>query len=135
LWAVHGGLTEVPAPPPPGRVAVAVDPAVPDGYYGAIGYRVLGTAAVRVDMLERFAAELRKLAHHAPFALAAPVSSMLGLPPDRLAGVVIALGYAEKRDGAAVTYTPERRAKPQRRPHRSRDDASPFAALRKTLIA
>ncbi len=137
LWAVRGGLSEIPEPPPPGRVALLTDPAIPADYYEAIGYRVLGGAAVRADMLERFTAELRKLAHHAPFKLAGPCVSMLGLPADALSGVLAALGYtAQTEEGGAVTFRPERRARPAgRRPRHNDTDASPFAALRGVVSA
>jgi ATP-dependent RNA helicase SUPV3L1/SUV3 len=132
LWAIHAGLPPLPAPPP-GRVSVLVAADVPPGYYAAIGYRVMGMHAVRVDMVERFAAELRKLARLGPFAVPPPLVAMLGVPPEQSGGLLAALGY---RAGIGPTtgstvYTLERR-RPNRGKRRLREnDESPFAALRR----
>lgn len=64
LWRIdagrHGG--DVPAD---GRVSFPVDKRVPHAFYHAIGYRVVGDTAVRVDMIERFAADVRRLVRDA----------------------------------------------------------------------
>lgn len=133
LWAAAAGTT---APPPPGeRVTVVPRPGVPDAYYAAIGYRRLGPRAVRVDMLERFAAGLRKLARDSRHGFTVPpmLASLLGVTADDLAGVMVALGY-RRQDGdaaAAPSWLPPRRGprhpSPQKQQHRAE---SPFAVLR-----
>jgi ATP-dependent RNA helicase SUPV3L1/SUV3 len=133
LWGAAMGRV---APVPPGeRVAVVPVPGVPAAYYAAIGYRVLGPRAIRVDMLERFAAEVRKLARDAKdgFSLPPTLASLLGLGTDDLAGVLTALGYEKhERDGAVCWRWPRRRParhKPSPKKQQHRAD-SPFAVLR-----
>ena len=120
------------AAPPPGRATVALAEGVPHAFYEAIGFRVIGKAAVRADMLERFAAELRQLAHHSPFALPATLTSPLGLPAGALPELLTALGYRQTPEG---TYTPAKtgkaaRRQPQDRKPKSGSENSPFAVLR-----
>ncbi len=50
---------ELPALPPNGLTSFVADPAMPDGFYRVAGYRLSGTRAVRVDMLERLADLIR----------------------------------------------------------------------------
>ncbi|MGE5516394.1 MAG: helicase-related protein [Bacteroidota bacterium] len=133
LWAAAAGRA---APPPPGeRVAVVPLAEVPPDYYAAVGYAVLGPRAIRVDMLERFAAEARKLARDAKDGFVPPhtLPSLLGLGADDLAGVLTALGYEPHEvDGTTRWRHPRRRAtphKPAQRKQQHRAD-SPFAVLR-----
>lgn len=133
LWAARSGR---PAPEPPGgRVAVAVGADMPAEALDAMGYRVLGGWAVRADMLERFAAQVRALAREAPdgFPLPGELASILGLGPDAVAEVLEGLGFGRSdRDGRAV-FQPRRdhrQGRPRKpRSSRSRGD-SPFAVLR-----
>ncbi len=136
LWAAHAGRP--PAAPPGGRVAIAVDPAEPAAFYEAVGYRVLGTSAVRVDMLERFAAEARRLARESRaageegFALSPSLTTLLGLSPDEAGGVLAALGFERRDHENGVRFHPARRTSPagRRRPA-ERGSESPFAVLRR----
>ncbi|HTH15112.1 MAG TPA: helicase-related protein [Magnetospirillum sp.] len=128
LWAV---ANDRPAPQPLGeRVAVALDPAVPAGFYGAVGYRVVGLKAIRVDVLERFAAEARKLAREAKDGFTVPpgLFSLLGLGPEDGAQVLAALDYRRKGE---LWLAPKRHA-PRHKPRgdRHRHTDSPFAVLR-----
>lgn len=128
LWAASQGAA---APPPPGeKVAVKVDQ--PAAYYAAIGYVVVGGHAVRADMLERFAAELRVLARAAKdgFTLPGPLASLLGLGAEDMAAVMGALEYRPHQGG----WLPPRRKRQaargaDKRQHRA---DSPFAVLRRS---
>jgi ATP-dependent RNA helicase SUPV3L1/SUV3 len=126
LWAAHAGLP--PPPVPGGRVSVAV--AGPAGFYEAVGYRVLGAVAVRVDMLERFAAEARTQAraHQQGFAATGTLTAPLGLKPEDAAGVLAALGYRQVTVEERVLWRAGR--VPVVRRDRPRHD-SPFAVLRR----
>jgi len=122
LWAAHAGQA---APPSPGgRVSVAA--IGPAGFYDAVGYRVLGPVAVRVDMLERFAAQARTLAraHKDGFAAGGDLSAPLGLKADETAAMLEALGYRR----AGPLWKAARPPRPRRRPPPA---DSPFAVLRK----
>ncbi len=131
LWAAARGCA---APMPPGeRVSVAPAEGVPAEYYAAVGYRVVGPRAVRVDMLERFAAEIRKLARDAKdgFTVPPPLASMLGVGPEELAGVLGALDYRRQDKDGATRWLPPRRAPRRTPPKQPRHRAdSPFAVLR-----
>jgi len=123
LWSIHAGRPAVE--PPGGRVAVAVRAEVPAEFYEAVGYRVLAGRAVRVDMLERFAAEARKLARQSDqgFAPNAEMLSLLGLGRDELPPLLAMLGFERRGD---LFFLRRRRSRP--RPGGEAD--SPFAVLR-----
>ncbi len=66
LWALfqdEGSLKDVPPPPGEGLTSVRLDPALPEGFYGAAGFRICRSRAVRADMLERLADEIRPLVY------------------------------------------------------------------------
>lgn len=127
LWAASQGGA---APQPPGeKVAVKVDQAA--AYYAAIGYVVLGHHAIRADMLERFAAELRILARAAKdgFTLPGPLASLLGLGTEDLTAVMAALEY---RPHQGRWLPPRRKPQASRGPDKRQHRAdSPFAVLRR----
>ncbi|RAU21770.1 disulfide oxidoreductase [Paramagnetospirillum kuznetsovii] len=113
LWSVAHGAA--PMAPPGARPAVPADAPRPVGFYEAVGYRVVRGVAVRLDILERFAAEARARARAGEAEPSPLMGSLLGLGPDRVKAV---------RDGLA------RRAKPGRRRERPVDPDSPFAVLK-----
>ncbi|MGE5505437.1 MAG: helicase-related protein [Actinomycetota bacterium] len=120
LWGVWSGR---PHPrPPAGKVSVAAEAEAE--FYAAVGYRVLGGRAVRVDMLERFAAEARRLARTGAFQPPPQLMSLLGCKPDEAAAVLEGLGFRRHGDAFQAARRP-----PPRRPPPDRAD-SPFAVLR-----
>ncbi len=136
LWAAHAGLP--PAEPPGEKVVAPVDGSLPAAFYEAVGYRVLGTWAVRVDMLERFAAEARRLGRDARgggFAPSPALLSLLGLPLPEATAVLAALGYACRDHDGGPRFHPGRRPPPATaarfRPQPEPRPDSPFAALRR----
>ena len=101
------------------------------GFAEAIGFERLGTACLRIDIVERLAARLRALARQGPFALEPELMAMTGMPAESLAGVVEALGFA--RDGERYVRA-KARHRPSPRPARRKSEAtSPFAALLRML--
>jgi ATP-dependent RNA helicase SUPV3L1/SUV3 len=132
LWAAANGQ---PAFAPPGeRVAVSPAPGVPAQFYAAVGYRLLGPKAIRVDMLERYAAEARRLSREAKDGFVVPVGlpSLLGLSAEENCQLLAALDYRRRdRDGVAHWLAPRRGAPPSRQPKKQQHRAdSPFAVLR-----
>ncbi len=125
LWCCHAGSPPLP-PPQAGRVWVPAT--LPEAFYEAVGYRPLAGLAIRVDMLERFAADARALAREGPFQATPALDAVLGTPAGR---ILEALGYqARPHPELGVTYQPRRRppARPRRR--RPASETSPFAVLR-----
>ncbi|PKU24360.1 helicase-related protein [Telmatospirillum siberiense] len=131
LWCVHRSLAPL-APPPPGSISVPLAPGTPPAFLEAIGLRPLGGRAVRLDMLERFAAQARQLARQGAFPVGPALSSRLNLSPGDTGAILEALGYRAEAtaEGGPLFRAPSRRTEAHRRP-RSADkrEASPFAAL------
>ena len=127
LWALrHGGvetvkgLDEVPHLAASGRTSFVADPDVPKGLYRAAGFRVCGTRAVRVDILERLADLIRPAIAYRPgttpgappagtadndgFVTTVQMTSLAGCSGEDFASILKALGYVlDRRPGPAVT--------------------------------
>ena len=128
LWNAHFGKSFPQSPA--GKTAFPADPAASPDYYEAIGYRVMNGMAVRVDILERFAAEARRLAREAGANGFKPnplLLSLLALPQDGITAVLAAMGY-QRND--KFHFQTIRRPKPLRRVLAHNAD-SPFAVLLK----
>ncbi|MBY0509914.1 MAG: disulfide oxidoreductase, partial [Rhodospirillaceae bacterium] len=140
LWmAAHRDL---PAPllPPEGRVSVPLAPGVPDTLYVACGYRPINDTGYRIDMLERFAAELRKLAREKVAVLPPATLSLLGISMDTALGVLKALGFRAKIDDAGLSFAVRRRTPAHIKAKRlagggapAAPSDSPFAKLKELL--
>ena len=67
LWTLKNGaahgldIAAVPDPPRPGLTSLVADKAVPEAFYRVTGFHVCGPRAVRIDMLERLADQIRPL--------------------------------------------------------------------------
>jgi ATP-dependent RNA helicase SUPV3L1/SUV3 len=67
LWLLkHGARSGLdpanpPALPRPGLTSVAVDAALPEAFYHVAGFHPCGSRAVRIDILERFADQIRPM--------------------------------------------------------------------------
>ena len=109
LWiAAHRDL---PAPilPPPGRVSVPLVKGVPETFYIACGYRPIGDAGYRIDMLERFAAEVRRLAREKISILPPATLSLLGITMEPALLVLKVLGFKAKVVEAGLSFAVRRR--------------------------
>ncbi len=136
LWAVWAGWPSVPAVPGK-RVVMLRESALPDDFYLAVGFRAVGAYVIRADMLERFAAQARHLAHHGGDQGFRPDHAMLSaLGADMaVAGALLEnLGYVRHQgdDEKAVWRLRPRRAGPgpksAKRPKTRQADGA-FAAL------
>ena len=127
LWCLHRGQPQIP-PPPPGRVSLPGEQSA--AYYEAVGYRRFGKLAIRLDMLERFAAELRKLARQGPISPPAAWMSQLGIGAEDMSALIAAMGYKPKRNGEVTTFQHVRK-QPKKMPKVTKiDENSPFAVLK-----
>ena len=142
LWNAFHQVTDC-TPPAPGRVSAVRDQAVPAEFFAAIGYRVIGERAVRIDIVDRVALSLIRLSRKGPFDLPRDLAATLGMGNDQVELVVAALGYERSADGGRLVrarrhYGAGPSGKPKRRKVGSkksareisrRDAESPFARL------
>jgi ATP-dependent RNA helicase SUPV3L1/SUV3 len=97
LWGLQSGLQEFPEAPPPGLVTVPEVRDAPRGYYAMSGYRLSGSRAIRIDMLERLADLLRPADSRGGFEAKPDMLSISGTTLDQFADLMQGLGYrAEK---------------------------------------
>ncbi len=143
LWGVRVKLAQIPPPPTPGFTSFDVgDDVLPAGFLAAAGFHVVGSRAIRHDMLDRLEQELEAAATSGQTADAVfpKLLSLLGCDRAALEHVLAALGWARIEVANADNPTTVwRRSAPKREPRRRRGPdvkppASPFAELA-TLIA
>ncbi len=123
LWALkHGGLSqkgmsELPSLASSGRTSIPNDKEIQKSLYRAAGYRVAGTRAVRVDILERLADLIRPAIAWKPgaagdkpagaidgfgFTVSVGMTSLVGCAGEDFASILKALGYRMDRRPAPV---------------------------------
>jgi len=132
LWGVHRGIDDL-TPPPPGRVTLDTT-GFGEGYSSAIGYEALGRHALRIDIVERLAADLRRASKEgASFELSASMMALTGLGREDLGGVVSELGFGVDDAGLYRRVATRKRSASVKRKQQkeTRDvETSPFAVLR-----
>ena len=136
LWSLYADRPPT-APPAPGRVTVPAGEGFPEGFLEACGYRALGGRAVRIDVLERLAVDLRRQSRAGALDVGAAQLNLLGLSLAEARPVLEAMGYAarEEEEGKlawewAGRSGPRKTAGGRRKSRRRADDDSPFAKLR-----
>jgi len=97
LWGLWQGLDEFPQSPPPGLVTIPAPRDAPDGYGAMAGYRVAGARAIRIDMLERLADQIRGQDTRGGFEATADMLSITGMTLEQFAGLMEGLGYRAER--------------------------------------
>lgn len=154
LWALKNadlevkGLQEVPQLSASGRTSIPVDPEIPPALYGVVGFRVCGPRAVRIDILERLADQIRPLVAWRPgpdagdpppgavpsggaFLVTVTMTSLLGCSGEDFATVLTSLGYRVDRREAnaaereAIAAAQQVRRAPPKRPARPGREATP----------
>lgn len=93
LWSIAHGIQPSRAVPPPSATARTADG--DEAFWWAIGFPVVGGVAVRADVLETCAAELRREARDGPFALPERIVSRLAVDEDTARAFVRGLGYRD----------------------------------------
>ncbi len=116
----QGGTIDLPTPPAPGLTSAAVEAGVPDFFYPALGFRVCGPRAVRLDMLERLADAIRpKIAARAElgqgfggagFTADADLMSLVGCSGEVFDGLLASLGFKPHKISARKMPEPEAKA-------------------------
>ncbi|PTX56620.1 ATP-dependent RNA helicase SUPV3L1/SUV3 [Litoreibacter ponti] len=108
LWSLQQDLSEFPEAPPPGLVTVPGVKDAPEGYYTQAGYRLAGERAIRIDMLERLADQLRAEDSRGGFEAKADMLSITGMTLEQFADLMGGLGYkAEKGERVKVKAVTE----------------------------
>ncbi|QDL90718.1 hypothetical protein FDP22_02290 [Paroceanicella profunda] len=93
LWALHAGLDDFPSAPPPGLVTIPEVPGATEGYYSRAGYHAAGPRAIRIDMLERLADQIRARDTRSGFEATPDMLSITGLTLEQFAALLSGLGY------------------------------------------
>ncbi|MBT0958723.1 disulfide oxidoreductase [Alphaproteobacteria bacterium KMM 3653] len=93
LWSLHQGFDEFPESPPPGLVTIPTPVDAPAGYDTMAGYRIAGPRAIRIDMLERLADQLRAEDSRGGFEAKADMLSITGMTLEQFAELMRGLGY------------------------------------------
>ena len=126
LWAVQGSVDTLPPVPAPGLVAPPLAAEVPRAFYLACGYVACGDRAIRVDMLERFAAACAAAEREGCLRPDGKLASLLGLSLEQLPPILRQLDYLAETTASGDSYRRKRR---RRAKLRAATAPSPFAAL------
>jgi ATP-dependent RNA helicase SUPV3L1/SUV3 len=126
LWALQNGgldqkgIDELAHLAGSGRTSFAADPEIARGLYRAAGFRVCGSRAVRIDILERLADLIRPAVAYRPgvtpgepppgaadgegFVQTPAMTSLVGTSGEDFGSILKSLGYmADQRPGPAIT--------------------------------
>jgi len=124
LWLLKQGAqsgldpANPPALPRPGLTSVVIDPALPEAFYHVAGFHPCGTRAVRIDILERLADQIRPLVAWRPdpanpsqppkgatgdggFRVTPDMMSILGCSSSDMGEILHKLGFRLERVPAA----------------------------------
>ncbi len=124
LWSLMNNFAEFPESPPPGLVTVPEVKDAPEGYYTNAGYRLAGDRAIRIDMLERLADQLRAENSRSGFEAKPDMLSITGMTLEQFASLMQGLGYkAEKGEREKIRATPEAKASEAKSEDAVADDA------------
>lgn len=126
LWKNFHAPEAAPALPPSGRVSFPTEAGVAADYYRACGFRPVKGMAYRVDMLERFTAEVRRLLREKATHLPPEQLSPLGINADAAVVLLNALGFKSEQTEEGITIAPGRRQRPQgKKQSQSKDHKNP----------
>ena len=137
LAGIHHNEPSVPRRPKPARLAGETSSAI----WEMMGFRVLGGRALRVDVLEKFAAIARKSARSGPFAVTPEMLSLVGCAAQDVVSVMGDLGYRVKKTPEGTKFqlrnrrVSNRGASPRKQTRQVPvDPNSPFAKLRELVL-
>ncbi len=102
-------------PPKAGLVSLLADKDLPPAYYYASGYRPSGLRAVRIDMLERLASQIRaarKDEYRGGFEATSQMMSVVGCSGEEFEGILVSLGYKKQTQTVKRPVAPAAAAEP-----------------------
>ena len=132
LWAIQAGAESVPAMPPGDALSLTLDRALPRAFYEAVGYRVVGRLALRLDAVERILALAGKLSRIGPFTPSAEMAALADCDVEDMGGVLGGLGFrAEAPDAHGIVFyhPPAKVRRDRKRRRKPANPCSPFAKL------
>jgi ATP-dependent RNA helicase SUPV3L1/SUV3 len=97
LWGLNSGASEFAEAPPPGLVTIPVIEGIDPEIYALSGYRPAGARAIRIDMLERLADQLRAQDSRGGFEANPDMLSITGMTLEQFADLMQGLGYKADR--------------------------------------
>lgn len=97
LRSLSEGRDEFPEAPPPGLVTIPVIAGIEPEIYLMSGYRPAGARAIRIDMLERLADQLRSQDTRGGFEATPDMLSITGMTLEQFADLMQGLGYKAER--------------------------------------
>jgi ATP-dependent RNA helicase SUPV3L1/SUV3 len=106
LWSLWNGLDEFPEAPPAGLVTIPSLEGIDAQIYTLSGYRKAGARAIRIDMLERLADQLRAEDSRGGFEAKADMLSITGMTLEQFADLMQGLGYKAERGEREKTRVP-----------------------------
>ncbi|MFV0358589.1 helicase-related protein [Tropicimonas sp.] len=112
LWSLWNDLDQFPEAPPPGLVTVPVPEGTPQEHAAMSGYRIAGERAIRIDMLERLADQLRNRDSRAGFEATADMLSITGMTLDQFAALMEGLGYRVEKGERLKIRAPKSEPQP-----------------------
>ncbi|MEM9420885.1 MAG: helicase-related protein [Pseudomonadota bacterium] len=117
LWALWEGKDPASFPPPQaGATSIENDKSIPAPYYLTSGYRPSGNRAVRIDMLERLAQEIRtarETAGKEGFEAGNRMMSLVGCSGEDFEAILQSLGFKKStvtRERPKVALKPRQKA-------------------------
>ncbi|MES1990039.1 MAG: helicase-related protein [Pseudomonadota bacterium] len=121
LWAlsrkdVADPFSDLPQPPTAGLTSVPAVPDAPQGFYDALGFRVSGGRAVRLDMLERIADLIRPVItarhYNGGFIVTPAMMSLVGCSGEEFSNLLKGLGYRNRVEKIKPPKIEEKAAEP-----------------------
>lgn len=127
LWSLWNDLDQFPEAPPPGLVTVPVPDDTPQEHAAMSGYRIAGPRAIRIDMLERLADQLRGEDSRGGFEATADMLSITGMTLEQFAELLQGLGYRAEKGEREKIKAPAPAAASEAAPEATDEDAGPAA--------
>ena len=139
--AARISLDNLPEPPGQGLTSVVFDRSTPNGFYRSVGYRICGSRAVRIDMLERLADLIRPCIYWKPekeggerpsgsvegggFTVTPDMMSLVGCSGDDFSSILKGLGYRLERRPVKAEPKPDETEAPKEENSESAELAAP----------